>query len=118
MRRQGVTMFKPRFLRVPEPAPSPELQQSFVLARLRSNGPAFDHELIAECQTPDPGAVVAALNAQGHHIEALRCFRWLPDGSQGWAALFVMRVKCEQTGAVIPAPVPVGFGPVRERWNP
>lgn len=112
-------MFRPRFFREPDAAPSQELQQSLVLARLRSYGPAFDHELIAECLTPEPGAVVAALNAQGYHIEALRAFRPLPPaGCLGWVLLYVLRVKCERTGAVIPAPVPVGFGPVRERWNP
>ncbi len=99
------------------PCHSDEQQRAFVLARLRSNGPAFTHELIAECMTPNPAARVAELNADGHHIEALRCFRWLPDGSQGWAVLYVMRVKCAKTGAVIAAPVPVGFGPVLERWN-
>lgn len=104
------------FFRAPEPALSRELQHSFVLARLRACGPAFDHELTAECQTPDPGAVVAELNAQGHHIESLRCYRPLPSGCMGWAVLYVMRVKCPETGAEFAAPVPVGFGRALERW--
>jgi len=87
-----------------------------VLARLRSYGPAFDRELIAECLAPDPGAVVAELNAQGYHIETLQTFRPLPTGCMGWARLYVLRVKCERTGAVIPAPVPEGFGRVVEQW--
>lgn len=112
-------MLKPRFSRAPVPQPFPEVQQSLVLARLRSYGPAFDHELIAECLAPDPGAVVAELNAQGYHVEALRAFRPLPPaGCLGWAVLYVLRVKCARTGALIAAPVPVGAGPVLERWNP
>ena len=112
-------MLRPRHFRAPEPAPSRELQQSLVLARLRSYGPAFDHELIAECLAPDPGTLVAELIADGYHVEALRAFRPLPPaGCRGWAVLYVLRVKCAKTGAVIAAPVPVGFGPVRERWNP
>jgi len=100
------------------PSRDAEQQRAHVLARLRSCGPAFDHELIAECLTPNPAERVAELIADGYHVEALRCFRWLPDGSQGWTVLYVLRVKCAKTGAVIAAPVPVGFGPVRERWNP
>jgi hypothetical protein len=97
---------------------SDEQQRAFVLARLRSYGPAFTHDLIAECLTPNPAVRVAELNAAGHHIEALRSFRRLPDGSEGWAVLYVLRVKCAKTGAVIAAPVPLGAGPVLERWDP
>lgn len=99
------------------PRHSDEQQRAFVLARLRSYGPTFAHELIAECLTPNPAARAAELNADGHHIEALRSFRWLPDGSEGWAVLYVLRVKCAKTGAVIATPVPLGAGPVLERWN-
>lgn len=95
-----------------------EQQRAFVLARLRRCGPAFAHELIAEGMTPNPAARVAELNADGHHIEALRSFPRLPDGSDGWAVLYVLQVKCAKTGAVIAAPVPLGAGPVLERWNP
>lgn len=100
------------------PRPCNEQQKAYLLARLRCCGPAFTHELIAECWTPDPAALVAELNADGYHIEALQCFRWLPDGSQGWAVLYVMRVKCPNTGSVFAAPVPVGFGWAQERWAP
>ncbi len=97
---------------------SEEQQRSFVLARLRSYGPAFDDELIAECFTRDPGARVAELNAQGHHIETMRAYRLRCGGRHGWSALYVMRVKDAVTGTVLAAPVPVGHGPVLERWAP
>jgi|GEM_PF-6146029 hypothetical protein len=89
-----------------------------MLARLRSYGPSFDYEFIAEGWSTNPAARVAELNASGHHIEALRCFRWLPNGAQGWATLFVMRVKCDKTGVVMATPVPASsYGWERERWG-
>lgn len=99
------------------PRHSKEQQQAFVLARLRSYGPTFDYEFVGEGWSHEPSARVAELNADGHHIEALRCFRLLPYGHKGWAVLYVMRVKCPKTGAVIAAPVPLGTGPVLERWK-
>lgn len=82
---------------------STEQQRAFVLARLRSNGPAFEHELAAECFTPSPALRVSELAKDGYHIEALRCFRWLSDGHQGWTVLYVLRVKDARTGEVMPA---------------
>ncbi|MFC7433586.1 helix-turn-helix domain-containing protein [Hydrogenophaga bisanensis] len=96
---------------------SEEQQRAFVLSHLRSYGPAFGHELASHCLTTNPAARVAELNAEGYRIETLRSYRRLPDGSDGWAMLYVLRVKCIKTGAEITAPVPFGAGPVLERWN-
>lgn len=93
-----------------------EQQRAFVLARLRSYGPTFDYELVVEGWASDPATRVAELCAEGYHIEALRTFRRLPDGSDGWAVLYVMRVKDAKTGTVIAAPAPLGMGPALERW--
>lgn len=95
-----------------------EQQYAYMLARMRCFGPVFDHELIEEGYTQSPAARVAELNADGYHIEALRRYRRLPDGSHGWAMLYVMRVKHYGTGEVIATPVPVGFGYTLERWAP
>lgn len=97
---------------------APEQQQAYVLARLRSYGPSFDFELRSEGWTPAPAARVAELCAAGYHIDALKSWRRLPDGSDGWAVLYVMWVKDAKTGAVIAAPAPLGMGPVREQWAP
>ncbi len=96
---------------------SHEQQRTFILAWLRSYGPAFGHELIAGGWTTDPAARVAELCAEGFHIEALRTYRPAPDGSGAWAVLYVMRLKDPQTGAVIAAPAPLGMGPMLERWT-
>ncbi len=93
-----------------------EQQQAFVLARLRSYGPAFDYELKAECYAPDPTARVAELIEQGYRIDALKSFRTLPDGALGWTLLYVLRVKRMDNGAVVSAPAGVGIYAV-ERWR-
>lgn len=95
---------------------STEQQREFVLARLRSYGPAFEHELAAECFTASPALRVSELVMDGYHIDTLRSYRRLPEGSMGWTVLYVLRVKDARTGEVMPAPVPIGHGPVLERW--
>jgi hypothetical protein len=95
-----------------------EQQRCRVLARLRSYGPTFANELIAEGLTDDPFRCVASLCTEGYHIESLRTFRSLPDGSQRWDVLLVMRVKNSDTGAVIATPVPVGSFAHFEKWKP
>lgn len=91
-------------------------QRAHILARLRSFGPSFDHELIAEGWTADPAARVAELCAEGYHIEKLRTYRPAPDGHRAWTVLYVMRVKHPETGAVIAAPAPLGVGAMLEQW--
>ncbi|MDO9032876.1 MAG: hypothetical protein Q7V09_20810 [Hydrogenophaga sp.] len=90
-----------------------EAQQALVLARLRSYGPSFDHELTTDCRAPDPAAIVASLCADGYRIETLRTWRPLIGA---WSSLYVLRVK-DQTGAVVAAPLPLGAGLALERWN-
>lgn len=99
------------------PRQSTENELQFVLSRLRSYGPAFDFELIAEGCTANPAERVAELNAQGYHVEALRTYHERNGAPRAWAVLYVLRVKDAQTGAVIAAPVPLGVGRVLERWN-
>jgi len=94
-----------------------EQQRCRVLARLRSYGPAFASELIAEGLTAEPAGCVAKLCAVGYHIESLRTFRTLPNGFQRWDMLFVMRVKNGDTGAVIATPLPTGSLAHIEKWK-
>lgn len=93
-----------------------ENEQQLVLSRLRSYGPAFDFELIAEGCTANPAARVAELIAQGYRVESLRTYHERNGGPRAWALLYVLRVKCAKTGVVFAAPVPLGAAPVLERW--
>ena len=96
---------------------SHEQQRLFMLAQLRSYGPAFDYELIASGKVRDPSDRAAELRAEGFHIEALRRYRPAHETPSGWAILYVLRVKHPDTGEVIAAPVSVGMPVPIEKWT-
>lgn len=94
-----------------------EQQWAFILARLRSYGPAFGCELIDECRVTDPAARVKELCAEGYHIEVMRAYRAGPDGSRSWDALYAMQLKDPDTGALSWAPAPLGTSRLCEQWT-
>jgi hypothetical protein len=94
-----------------------ENQQDRILARLRSYGPAFDFELVAECCVHDPDARITELCTAGYHIETLRVYRLLQERGRAWSRLYVMRGLHKESGTIIPAPWPLGVGRVLERWT-
>lgn len=95
------------------------LHSGFMLARLRSYGPAFDYELKAENGVVEPHACAGELSANGYHVDVLRRFEPSGCGAGRWVTLFVLRIKRKDTGEVIAAPLPVGVCGCVEQWpNP
>ncbi len=92
-------------------------QCAFMLARLRSYGPAFDYELKAENGVAEPHACAGELSANGYHIDFLRRFEPSGRGAGRWVTLFVLRIKRIDTGEVIAAPLPVGVSGRVEQWT-